>query len=166
MYIVITSYDDNSAEILDLGNYSIRKFTESELIKFSDNRNVLGLSVSNNKINYINAYSIKQFCTEDEATEYCRECGIGFNNKIYALDYWWIFERNNIVIHVDYYVMHYTEVEQTYVAEKGYTCYIEHAKSFRKSEAYKKAGAMNQAHAKKYGVKKSNHWSVYRVENK
>lgn len=159
MYIVITSYDDNSAEILDLGNYSRKRFTESELIKFSDNRDVLGLSVSNNKINYINAYSITQFCTEDEATEYCRECGIGFNNKIYALDYWWVFERNNRVIHVDYYVMYYTEVEQTYVAEKGYTPYIQCAKSFDKKSAYERAASMTK------NSKTGKKWSVYRYVN-
>lgn len=159
MFIVYKAYDDKSAEIIDIITYSKREMGERELIAFSKNHNVLGLSVSNNKINYITAYSFMQFPTEADANEYCHENGYSYQQKMYIGSYYYVFEKTNKTYHVDYYVMYWTEVEQTYLAEKGYTPYIQCAKSFDKKSAYERAASMTK------NSKTGKKWSVYRYVN-
>lgn len=158
MYIVSKAYDDNTAEILDIGSYQTRFFTEIELIRFSASHDVMGLSVSGGKINYINAYSVYTFPTEDEATEFCRENDIGFNNKMYALDYWFVFQKSNKRVHVAYYIRTAKEVEWVYLGENiKYTPYQHAAKEFTKKEAQKKVAMMNK------NPKATQHWMVESV---
>ena len=72
MYVVYQAYDDNTAEILDIGSYGRKLMTEQELIIFGNKHDVLGLSVSGHKINYITAYNCLSFSSEEEANEYIK----------------------------------------------------------------------------------------------
>ena len=158
MYIVSRAYDDNTADILDIGSYQTKWFSEIELIRFAANHDVMGLSVSGGKVNYINAYSVVQFPTEDEATEYCRENGIGFNNKMYLLDYWFVFEKSNRKIHVAYFIRTAKEVEWVYLGRDiKYTPYQQAAQEFTKKDAQKKVAMMNN------NPKAVQHWMAERV---
>ena len=166
MYIVHEAYDDNSATILDIVTLQRQTMTEQELKNFSKNHDVMGLSVSNNKINYIHAYDCISFATENEANEYIRDNNLSYQNKMKVNEYYYVLYKNNKVYHVDYFIMHYTEIERVYVSEKGYCGYREGAKSFDKKTAYEKAASMNKAHAKKYNAVSSNHWVVERYFNR
>ena len=163
MYVVYKVYDDRFATILDIGDYRQSTMSESELVNFAKNHDVMGLSVSGNSVNYMYAYDVMQFPTDSELDEYARECGIKRKNSIYANGLYWLFIKSNRVIHVDYYVWHYTEIEQKYVTGNVPTDYIEHAKVFDRKHAYETAGSMNKARAKKYGQPSSNYWGVRRV---
>lgn len=161
MYIVYKAYDDNTAELLDICTYRRIEMTEIELIRFVQNGNeALGLSVSksNNKINYINAYTFCQFPTEAEANEYIKINGLNYSNKKYINDMFCVLHRNNKVYHVDYYVYYMAGPELTYLSEKGgITPYIQGAKTFDKKEAGKKAALMRQK------SKTGKYWTTQRV---
>lgn len=159
MYIISKAYDDKSAEVLDVITCERHELSERELINMSKSHDILGLSVSGNKINYINAYSCITFASDEEAYEYCKDNGISTRNTIFINGYYYIFDKTNKVYHVDYFVMYWTEVEQTYIAEKGYTPYIQCAKSFDKKSAYERAASMTK------NSKTGKKWSVYRYVN-
>ena len=145
MYIVYQAYDDNTAEILDIGTFQRTPMTEQELIHFGTHHDVLGLSVSGHRLNYINAYNCLSFGTEDEANEYIRYNGLSSQNKRYASGYWWVFEKRDYKIHVDYYVCTYRGDEVTYLGKGGgYTPYIQAAESFDKRTAGEKAAIMTK----------------------
>lgn len=158
MYIVYKAYDDNTADILDIGNFQIKYMTEIELIRFSKSNEVLGLSTSRNKIIYINAYSCTQFPTEQEADEYIKSMELPYKNKRFIQGMWWVLERTNHKYHVDYYVCTYRGDEVSYVGEKhSYTPYIQAAKVFSKTEAGKQAAMMNR------NKNARAHWTTQRV---
>ena len=162
MYVVYQAYDDNTAEILDIGSYGRKLMTEQELIIFGNKHDVLGLSVSGHKINYITAYNCLSFSSEEEANEYIKYNNLSYQNKRYMCGYWWVFEKKNNKIHVDYYVCNYKGEEVTYVGEdnKGktlYTPYIQAAKSFDKKEAGEKAALMRK------NSKTGTYWTTQRV---
>lgn len=158
MYIIETAYDDNTAVILDLGTYEKRFMLEKDLIYFGNKHDVLGLSVSNNKINYITSYSCISFSNESEADEYIRDASLTYKNKRNLLGYTWVFEKKDHKIHVDYYICAYAGPEVIYVGkEGGYTPYIQAAKTYSKQEAGKTAALMRQ-HSKT-----GKHWKVQRT---
>lgn len=157
MYIVYKAYDDNTADILDIGTFQIKYMTEIELIRFSKSHEVLGLSTSGNKIIYINAYSCTQFPTEQEANEYIKSMGLSYKNKRFIQGMWWILEKNSHKYHVDYYICTYIGEEVTYLAEKGYTPYIQSAKTFDKKTAGEKAAIMTKK------SKTGKYWTTQRI---
>ena len=159
MYIVYKAYDDNTAEILDIGTYQRREMTERELINFNKEHDVLGLSSTEKKINYIEAYTCTQFATESEANEYIKENSLSFKNKRYIQGLYWVFEKRNSKIHVEYYVCAYAGEEVTYLADAGgYTPYIQAAKTFDKKTAGEAAAIMTQ-HSRT-----GKHWTTQRVK--
>lgn len=158
MYIVYEAFDDNTAIILDIPSFTRREMTEKELINFGNNNDVLGLSVSGRKINYINAYGCITFATESEADEYIKQNGLSYQNKRYIHDYWYVLEKKNYKIHVDYYVCHWRGDIATYIADNGgYTEYIQAAKIFTKDEAGKKAAMLRR------NSKTGKYWTTHRV---
>ena len=143
MLVVNKAYDDNTAELIDLVSWSRSFYNEKALIELSKTHNVLGLSVSKNRINYISSYNIYTFPTEAEANEYIKENGLSYRNKIDLNSFCYVLEKTNEVIHVDYLVAYITEVERTYVGEhNSYTAYPNSAKRFDKKEAGRVAGVM------------------------
>ena len=156
MYVVTKVFDDNSASIIDIGTYKEVTLTESEIKNFCKNHAVLGVDICKNKIYNLMAYSTMQFASDTDAYEYAGSD----KNVMYIQGMYWVFTPDRMVHHVAYYVTHYTEVECTFIAEKGYCGYMEYAKQFTKDEAYKKCASLNKAHAKKYNVPKSNYWQV------
>lgn len=157
MLVVYKSYDDNTAEIIDLCDYSVTFYRESDLIALAKNHNVLGLSVSNNKINYISAYSIVTFPTEDEAVEYLKDKNLSLRNKITINGMTYVFEKRNEIIHVDYVIGYITEVEAIYISDRGYTPYIKAAKVFDKKEVFKVANVLTNR------SKTGKHWRALRI---
>ena len=157
MYVIYEAYDDNTADVLDIGNYGRKFMTEQELIHFGNNYDVLGLSVSGHKLNYITAYNCLSFASEEEANEYIRENGLSYQNKRYAMGLFWVFEKKNHKKHVDYYICTYAGDEVTYLAEKGYTPYIQAAKTFDKRTAGEKAALMTNK------SKTGKHWTTQRI---
>lgn len=158
MYIIYKAYDDNTAEILDVGTYQKRELTEKELINFNKEHDVLGLSATKQKINYIEAYSCVQFSMESEADEYIKENNLSYRNKRYIQGLYWVFEKSNKKIHVDYYVCAYAGKEVLYLAEKGYTPYIQAAKVFDKRSAGKAAALATK------NSKTGKYWTTQRVK--
>lgn len=158
MFIINEAFDDNTAIVLDLNTYARREMSELELIRFaSSGHDVLGLSVTNQQINYITAYSCISFAVETEADEYIRENGLTFRNKRYINGLYWVLEKNNKKIHVDYYICTWAGDTATYVAEKGYTPYIQAAKSFDKKTAGKQAALMTKS------SKTGKYWTTRRI---
>lgn len=158
MYVVSTAFDDNTSIILDIGSYRNKEMTEQELIRFiNSGHEVLGASVSGQKLNYLNAYNCYSFPTEAEADEYIRDAGLSYQNKRNAMGYTWVFEKMNTKIHVDYYVVYYLGDEITFLCEKGYSNYINSAKAFDKKTAGEKAALM------KKNSKTGKYWTVLRV---
>lgn len=160
MYVVHKAYDDNTAIIMDISSMGGIKFinlTEKELISLGNREDVLGLSVSGQKLNYLSAYQSLYFPSEDEADEYIKDNSLSYKNKRYIQGMWWIFEKRNTKIHVDYYIVAYAGDNITYVAERGYTQYIQSAISFSKKEAGEKAALMTQ------NSKTGKHWTILRV---
>lgn len=160
MYIVYEAFDDNTAIILDINTFAKYECSESDLIKLAnkEGNNVLGLSVSNNKLNYITAYECISFPTEADADEYIKDNNLTYKNKRLTSNYYWVFTKKNYKIHVNYYVCTYRGDEISYVANVGkYTPYIQAAKSFDKHTAKKKAAFMS-----KNGLP-GTHWTTQRV---
>ena len=150
MMVVYNAYDDNSADIIDI--ITMKRYHQSaqQIINYINNGGkILGVSVGTNKINYINAYSIGTFPTEDEADEFIRDNGLSYQNKRYVNDMFYVFEKNNKVIHVDYVIYSQMGDEITYVGEtvKGkttYTPYVQAAKKFTEKEAYSRSASMTK----------------------
>lgn len=157
MYVIYEAYDDNTADVLDIGNFAKRTMTEQKLIRFGNNHDILGLSVSGQKINYITAYNCLSFASEDEADDYIKYNGLSYQNKRYAVGYYWVFEKKNRKKHVDYYIYTCAGDDVTYVTESGYSPYIQVAKSFDKKTAKEKAALMTK------NSRTGKHWSVKRV---
>lgn len=157
MYVIYEAYDDNTADVFDLGSYGRKLMTEQELIYFGNNHDVLGLSVSGHKINYITPYDCLSFATEDEADEYIRENDLSYQNKRYLLGMYWVFEKKNHKHHVVYYVCTYAGDEVTYLCKNGYSPYIQSAKTFDKRTANEKAALMTK------NSKTGKYWTTQRV---
>ncbi|MBO5389599.1 MAG: hypothetical protein J6A59_16005 [Lachnospiraceae bacterium] len=157
MLIVYKSYDDNTAEIIDLCDYSVKFCRESVLLALAKTHNVIGLSVSNNKINYITSYNIMTFPTENEATEYIESNGLSYRNRLDLNGMYYVLEKTNEIIHVNYIVGYITEAERLYLAKKGYTPYIQAAKIFDKKDAFKVANVMT------HNSKTGKRWSALRI---
>lgn len=159
MYVVYEAFDDNTAVLLDIGTYARKEFTEQELIRFiNSGHDVLGASVSGQKLNYLNAYNCLSFAIEEEANEYIRDNNLSYQNKRCAMGYYWVFEKKNVTRHVDYYVCAWAGDLATYIAkEGGYTNYIDRAKSFNKREAGERAALM------KKNSKTGKYWTTQRV---
>lgn len=163
MLVVYNSYDNNSADIIDVITMKRYHQGAQQIINYTNaGGKILGVSVSGNKINYINAYNIYTFPTENEADEYIKENGLTYNNKRYLNDMYYIFEKKESTIHVDYVI--YTQIgnEITYVGNtiKGkvtYTPYLQSAKRFTEKEAYSRANSMS-----KYS-KTGKHWFVREI---
>lgn len=158
MYIVHRAYDDKTADILDIGNTSIKWFNEEELINFASHHDVIGVSISREKINYIHAYDVLQFPTEAEATEFCHEHGLSHKNKLYIFNYWYVFERSYVNYHVSYFIRTTKEIANVYLGKDiKYTPYTQAAKEFTKDEAQKKVDMMNK------NPKATQHWTIERI---
>lgn len=158
MFIVYEAFDDNTAIIADLSNYAQKEFSEQQLIRLASNHEVLGLSVSGQKINYLNAYSCIAFTTESEADEYLRDNGLSYQHKRYVNNMFWVLEKKNQKTHVDYYVYSQAGPDLTYIGKDGgYTPYIQAAKTFTKREANEKAVFMTKR------SKTGKHWCAKRV---
>lgn len=156
MKVVIRAYDDNTADILDLDSMRVYFCTEHNL-KTIDSNDVLGLSVTKGKINYINAYDYIQFETDDELEDYIVYNRIRNCVKKYINGTYFLFIRNDSKIHVDYYVCTYRGPVTTYVCTKGYTIYINGAKKFNKTEASKRAAIMTDR------SRTGSHWFAVRT---
>ena len=144
MYIVTKAYDDNTAEIIDIGPMTVYQLNTEELIQFSKRHDVLGLSVSRNKINYLQAYHCMSFATENEAREYMLENNLPVNSIKYTNGMVFVVEKIP-KIHVNYYICYYEGNNATYVGDKGgYTPYIQAAKVFSRQEAGQRAAIMKQ----------------------
>lgn len=160
MYIVYRAYDDKTADILGIGkgNINMKRFSEEELINFTSHHDVIGVSASDKRLNYINAYDILQFPTEDEATEFCHEHGISYKNKIYIFNYWYVFERSYITYHVSYFIRTAKETDNVYLGKDiKYTPYMQAAKEFTKDEAQKKVDMMSK------NPRAAQNWTIERI---
>jgi len=157
MYIVFKAFDDNTADILNLSSGQMNFLQEDELIKFGKSNDILGLSVDTRKINYIQPYTFVSFPTEYEMNEYIRMYGISHYVKKHIHGIYYIFTKSNNTKHVDYYICSYSGPEVTYLAESGYTPYIQAAKSFDKKTAQKQAVFMTN------NSKTGKHWKAERV---
>lgn len=159
MYVVYEAFDDNTAIIIDIGTFARYECSESDLIKLANKGNdILGLSVSNRKINYITAYECISFPTEADAEEYIRDNNLTYKNKRVASGYYWVFIKKNYKKHVDYYVCTYIGDEVSYVAKEGeYTPYIQAAKTFDKHTAGEQAAIMSKR------SKTGKYWTTQRV---
>lgn len=158
MYIVYEAFDDDTAVLLDIPSFQRMELIEQELITFGNKNDVLGLSVSGRKLNYINAYNCLTFPTENEADDYIKYNGLSYQNKRYIQGYWYVLEKKNYKKHVDYYVCHWINNVPTYIGEKGgYTNYIQAAKKFTKDEAGKKAAMLRT------NSKTGKFWTTQRV---
>lgn len=158
MYIIYEAFDDDTAVVMDIPSFQRMEMSESELISFGSKHDVLGLSVSGRKLNYINAYNCLTFPSEDEADDYIKYNGLSYQNKRYIQGYWFVFEKKNHKSHVDYYVCHWINNIATYIGDKGgYTNYIQAAKKFTKDEAGKKAAMLRR------NSKTGKFWTTQRV---
>ena len=158
MYVINEAYDDNTALVIDLSNYTRKEMSELELIRFASYGNeVLGLSVSGQQKNYINGYESISFPVEAEADEYIKENRLSFRNKRYLNGLYWVLEKKNNKIHVDYYICTWAGPNALYVGEKGYTPYIQSAKKFDKKTAGKQAALMTK------NSKTGKYWTTQRV---
>lgn len=138
MYVVIEAFDDDFAMVLDLNTYVKTQFNAKELVALSKSHDILGLSVSGSKINYINAYRTLSFASESEADDYIKDNSdtVSYRNKRYINGLYFVLEKTNKITHVDYYVCTYAGDEVTYVGNKGgYTPYIQAAKPMSRREA-------------------------------
>lgn len=165
MYIVTEAYDDNTANILSIndfsGEFENRIFmTERQLINFASHKDCLGLSTSEHKINYINSYNCIVFPSENEANEYITSSSTASKKKCIGGMYF-VFERKNIVKHVSYFICTFRGEQVSYVApgKREYTPYIQSAQEFSKIAAQKKAYNMTQK------SKTGTHWTTQRVVN-
>ena len=158
MYVIFEAFDDNTATIINTSNYERKTLTEQQLISFGKNNEVLGLSVGEHSINYINSYKFTAFESENEANDYIRENGCSYQNKKYDNGMWWYFKKTNHKIHVDYYVVTYRGDEITYVGEDiKYTPYIQSAKKYTKHDAGETAALMTKR------SKTKTRWTTLRV---
>lgn len=159
MFVIYKAYDDNTSVVLDIGTFGMKEMTEQDLIRFINNgNNVLGASVSGQKLNYLNAYECLSFPTESEADEYIRYNGLSYKNKRYACNYFWVFNKINHKTHVDYYVCSWAGDVATYVANNGgYTQYLNGAKVFDKRSAGEQAAIMTRK------SRTGKHWTIQRV---
>lgn len=159
MYVVYEAFDDNTAIILDIGTLARYECSEADLIKMVNNgSDILGASVSKQKLNYLNAYNCLSFPTETDADEYIKDNNLSYRNKRYASNYYWVFEKKDSKIHVDYYICTYRGDEITFVSEfGGFTPYIQSAKTFDKHTAKKQAALMTNKSTKKV------HWTTKRI---
>lgn len=158
MYVVYRAYDDNTADIIDLSTMHVENFGERQLIKLGTEKDILGLSVSSNKINYINAYTFIKFDSDNELNEYIREYVDEPYVKKNVHGYFWLLKKTNHKYHVDYYVCTYKGDEVTYLGkERNYTPYIQAAKTFSKHEAGEKAALMTK------NSKTGTHWTTHKV---
>lgn len=145
MYIVYKAFDDNTSVVLDVATFDRKEFTEQNLINFVNSGNdVLGASVSGHRLVYLNAYNCLTFPTESEADSYIKANGLSYKNKRVLPSYVCVFEKTNHKDHVDYYVCTYAGDNVTYVGEKGYTPYLQAAKSFDKKTAGERAALMTK----------------------
>lgn len=166
MMVVYNAYDDNSADIIDVVTMKRYHQSAQQMINYiNKGGKILGVSASNNKINYVNAYSIGTFPTEDEADEYIRDNGLSYQNKRYLNDIFYVFEKIDKVIHVKYMIYNQTGNEITYVGEtvKGkttYTPYMQAAKTFTEKEAYSRSASMTK------NSKTGKFWFVMRMPEK
>lgn len=163
MMVVYNAYDDNSADIIDVVTMKMYHQSAQQIINYlNKGGKILGVSASSNKINYINAYSIGTFPTEFEADEYIRDNYLSYQNKRYINDMFYVFEKTDKVIHVDYVVYTQNGDEITYVGKdvKGkttYTHYIQSAKTFSEKEAYSRSASMTKC------SKTGKFWFVMRM---
>ena len=157
MYIVYEAFTDNSAIVLDVCTLQRIELTEQNLINFASNHEVLGASVSNRKLNYLNAYNCISFASEEDVNDYIKENNLSYQNKRYINGYYFVFERKEYKIHVDYYVCTYAGEEVTYLCENGYSPYIQAAQAFDKRTAGEKAALMTKK------SKTGKHWTTQRV---
>lgn len=161
MYIVYRAYDDNTATILDINTYAQYDMSESDMVKFiNKGNNILGVSLSSSKrkISSLSSYEFMQFPMEDEAYQYCRENNISSRNIMYINGIFYVFEKTNMKIHVDYFVCYWEGDIATYIGKNGgYTNYIQSAKSFDKETANKQAAILrNKSKTGKY-------WGIQRI---
>jgi hypothetical protein len=154
MKVVTKAYDDNTAEITDLATYSRKVYNEIDLIHLKDD--VLGLSASGQKINYIQPYSFIMFESDDEMNKYIKDNRITGVLKKYINSMYVALWKINCKIHVDYYVVCTHGPEDIFVAEKGYTQYKNGAKVFGKKQAQETAALMTKK------SKTGKHWYAKR----
>lgn len=164
MYAIRTRYSDNEADVIDLNTYRIEHLKEIELIRFENNHGTspLGLSVSNNKINYIQPYDMIQFPIESEADEYIRYNNLSYKNKFFINNMYVVLYKVDRTIKVIYYVYYQLGPEKTYLGKpvKGkpsYTPYIQAAQTFDKDDAGKKAALLRK------NSKTGKYWTTERV---
>lgn len=163
MYVIYEAFDDNTAIVLDIGTYRRIQMSEQELIRFEKQNDVLGLSVSKNKINYITAYNCLSFSSEEDANEYIKDNNLSYQNKRFIQGYWWIFDKKEHKKHVDYYICTYRGDDITYLGEKDnkgkntFTPYIQAAKVFDKRTAGEQAALMTK------NSKTGTYWTTQRV---
>lgn len=158
MYVIFEAFDDNTATVFNTSNYERNTLTEQQLIAFGKIHDVLGLSVGERSINYINSYSFVAFESEEGANEYIKENGYSYQNKKYENGMWWYFQKTNYKVHVDYHVVTYRGEEITYVGEDiKYTPYIQSAKKYTKQEAGETAALMTRR------SKTKTRWTTLRV---
>ena len=98
MYVVYKAFNTNKAIIVDLSNYMQLELNENQLIRLSNNHNIIGLSVYNQKIKNISAYDCISFEIESEADEYLRDVGLSYQNKLYINRLYWVLEKRNIEV--------------------------------------------------------------------
>jgi len=165
MYILCATYDDGYYDIVDIQTREVTTFTTAQVIKFRTNNDVLGLSVSNDRVNYANTYNFMMFCNDNEMDEYIKENNISYSSKEYIYGYWYVFYRSYNNIHVDYIIWHYTQNETVYLADRGTSGDIRYAKTFDKDTAYKVMNQRNNALAKKYKIQNCGFWTVKRIVN-
>lgn len=150
MYIIYKAYDDNTAIVLDVITLRRQFMYERDLINFINNgHDVLGCSVSGQRINYLEAYSCLTFPSEDEADEYIRENGLSYRNKRYINGLYYVFEKTHKCIHVDYIIRNQIGYDCSYLIignnnKIGYSPYIQSATTFDKRTAQEKAAMMTK----------------------
>lgn len=160
MLIVTEVYDDGVVDVTDPCTLNTSKLDTKGIFEAIQYTNIYGVCVYNNNIEYAESYMFLTFADEYDADEYMECNGANLFTKVWDenLTGWIVLQKKCRIVHVNYFVCYYLGNEVCYVAEQGYTPYIQCAKVFDKKEANKLAGILRAK------TKTGKCWIAERVE--
>lgn len=161
MLVVYNAFDDNTADIIDITNMTVKFYTEQQLINLNKHHNVLGIISDNRKLYSIHSYNMVSFPTENEAIVFAKVNNIELSNMLFINGYYWVFQKQQGLLYVNYYVYNQKGEECTYLCIQNnkatYTPYIQEATVFDKKEAQKRAKLMTM------NSKTGTYWKALRI---
>lgn len=143
MKFVHTAYSNGSADVVDSTTRRVQHYTSRQLI-YSDEA-IIGVYPISKKDVCFQTYSIMQFISEEEASEYMSQ-----NPDCIELEpsgeYFEVLVKTDNFVDNDYYcVCCYYNGIMSYLAKNGYTQDKSFAEKFTQKVAIKKASAMCRA---------------------